>query len=408
VRGQDDRKKAVAAEPGLEHSGTVAVDRAAETLDEPADTGDGATLTDTGSDGVTLEGPVAAVRTPTVPAERGAPVEGPPVGRYRPLREIGHGGMGRVVLADDTRLARRVALKTVLGDMSARARLRFLEEARATAQLEHPNIVPVYDLEGIEAGEPFFSMRFVEGRSLASAIDALRAGEPGGPGPAELLLVFLKICDAVAYAHDRGVLHRDLKPDNVMLGRFGEVFVMDWGLARVGSRPDDSGEWAVTTVRDSAPAALTAVGTILGTPGYMAPERISGDPEAIDARSDVWALGAILYEVLTLEPAVDGPNTFAILAATTKGEIVRPRLRAPSRNVSAGLDAVVMRALALRPEDRTPSAAALREAIAAELEGSREAARRRAAAETKLQAAGRHLARHREAVQRVPTIGARV
>ncbi len=322
--------------------------------------------------------------------------------RYRVLSEIGRGGMGRVLVAEDDWLGRRVALKARIDDTaSERSKLRFREEARATAQLEHPNIVPVYNLDADEDGRPRFSMRLVEGTSLGEVIESLGRGEREARdrwGPAELLLVFTKICDAVAYAHSRGVLHRDLKPDNVMLGRFGEVFVMDWGLARVGEtgiEDEQSGERRVSSVRDSG-AELTMAGSIVGTPGYMAPEQARGALSELDARSDVWALGAILYELLTLERAIQGEHLGAILLATAAADVVPPRVRSPRRGVSEGLEAVVMRALAAKPAERYQSVGELREAVAQELEGSREAARRRLAAEEKLAAAKGHLARHRE------------
>jgi serine/threonine-protein kinase len=321
--------------------------------------------------------------------------------RYAEIGELGRGGMGRVALVEDRRLGRRVALKTRLSrDDDRRAGLRFLEEARATAQLEHPSIVPVYDLDRDADGRPFFTMRAVGGRSLTAVLDALRGGA-AEPTLAELLLVFLKVCDAVAYAHDRGVLHRDLKPDNVMLGAFGEVFVMDWGLARVGdgdgqapaeAEDEASGSSSVRSVRPDS-GRLTAAGSLVGTPGYMAPEQARGT-EALDERADVFALGAILYEMLTLRPAIEGERGSVRLVRTINESPPPPHERAPERKVPRGLSALTMRALARDRDARLPTVMALRDGVAAELEGSREAARRRAEAERKLARAEAHLREH--------------
>ncbi|MCS6797635.1 MAG: bifunctional serine/threonine-protein kinase/formylglycine-generating enzyme family protein, partial [Myxococcota bacterium] len=341
--------------------------------------------------------------------ERGTepPMDGFPDDRYRVLREIGRGGMGRVVLVEDVRLGRAVALKTLLDDRDqARTRRRFLEEARATAQLEHPSIVPVYDLGETTGGRPYFTMRALDGRLLSDVLVALRAGDREAQrrwDQAELLLAFLKVCDAVGYAHARGVLHRDLKPDNVMLGTYGEVFVLDWGLARVATsdtpvgQTDASDGRRVRSVREDAADGdvLTMAGAIVGTPGYMAPEQVRGGAP-VDVRADVFALGAILYEILTLERAIEGDSIPQRLMNTMMGRIVPPRERAPDRAISAALEAIVLRALDRDPDGRWSSVPELRAAVANELEGSREAARRRAEAERLLAVARRHLARAHE------------
>ncbi len=330
--------------------------------------------------------------------------------RYLELAELGRGGMGVVMLAHDRELGRDVAIKYHRSN-DERASIRFIEEARATAQLEHPSIVPVYDLIHGEAGA-YFTMRSVSGRSLRTAIDQLRANDPAATeelSQAALLLVFLKICDAVAYAHSRGVLHRDLKPENVMLGRFGEVFVMDWGLARVDGAAAPSleagsidsggasvsGERPVSSMRESG-GKFTLVGAILGTPGYMAPEQVRGDPSALGVCSDVFALGALLYEMLSLEPAIGGVHVHARLVATLLDPIVSPSTRAPSRGISSELDAVCVRALAWEPRDRFEGVPALAEAIRRALEGAERTQRRRASALVKLAEADRKLETHHE------------
>jgi len=191
--------------------------------------------------------------------------------RYTIQRELGSGGMGAVYLAEDTELERPVAVKVLhVEDGSPELADRILLEARAMAQLEHPNILPVYDVGRLPEGRLFFVMRYVEGQRL----DAY--GDAGHTLP-ERLRLFGKICDAVAFAHSRGVLHRDLKPENIMVGRFNEVLIMDWGLAR----------W----LREQEPG-----GRVMGTPDYMAPEQQRGDP-TVDERADVYALGRILQEL---------------------------------------------------------------------------------------------------------------
>jgi serine/threonine protein kinase len=319
--------------------------------------------------------------------------EAPPRGlpsRYRIERIVGRGGMGVVTLAIDERLGRPVAIKSARAGTSRdeRKRRRFLAEARATAQLAHPSIVPVHDLVETDEGELAFSMSFVEGRSLSEAIEELRRGTEPVLSRTELLLAFTKICDAIAYAHDRGVLHRDLKPQNVMLGRFGEVLVMDWGLA--GARETDATSSPVTFASEPRETAITTPGTIVGSPGYVAPELVRGAPASV--ASDVFALGAILYEMLALVRAIPGDLPAAILANTVVHPITSPRERAPSRDIGPGLEAIVMRALAPEPSHRFESVLALRAAIAEELELSSRTEQRRAQVQACVDRAAAHRA----------------
>jgi len=229
---------------------------------------------------------------------------------YRLLERIARGGMGVVFTAEDERLQRRVALKVLdlpgaAGDLAN----RLIREARVLARLEHPGIVPVHDVGTLADGRVFYTMKFVEGHRLDQHIESV-ASTP------DRLRIFLRICDAVAFAHARGVLHRDLKPANIMVGPFGEVLVMDWGLAkilreknRIEARVVDPGQTIVEKQNRSFESdgalqfsAITQHGMVMGTPGYMSPEQARGDVEHLDARSDIFSLGALLRFLLTGNP----------------------------------------------------------------------------------------------------------
>jgi serine/threonine protein kinase len=277
--------------------------------------------------------------------------------RYRLLEAIGRGGMCTVFLAEDPSLGRRVALKVLdVPDASGELAFRLEREARILARLEHPGIAPVHDVGRLPDGRVFYAMKFVEGPRL----DAFAASKASLPSR---LRVFQRIVEAVAFAHDRGVLHRDLKPENIMVGPFGEVLVMDWGLAKAlgDSAPDPGG----ATAHEAGPH--TGHGMILGTPGYMAPEQERGEVDALDARTDVYALGAVLYFLLT---------------KTTAEGVPRPLL------------AVCAKAMAQDPNDRYSGAMALDAEIGRYLDGRRVEAH----PESPLQKAARLYARHKAAV----------
>jgi len=270
---------------------------------------------------------------------------------YRLGPELARGGMGRVLIAEDLRLGREVAVKQLLDDSPA-LRQRFEREIRITATLQHPGIVPVYQAGTAEDGAPFYAMRRIHGRSF----DVVIAEATTVAARLALLPRFLVAAEAIAYAHARRVIHRDLKPHNILIGEFGEVVVVDWGLAkRLDAADDDAAPLApLAPARSTAVAsALTQAGAVMGTPAYMAPEQASGDPA--DSRSDVFALGAVLYHLLSGGPPYAG--TGRTLEDIVAGRIVPLAQRTP--DVPADLSAIVTRAMAIDPVARYADAGAL-------------------------------------------------
>jgi serine/threonine protein kinase/tetratricopeptide (TPR) repeat protein len=287
--------------------------------------------------------------------------------RYTLTRLHAKGGIGQVWLARDQDFGREVALKELRTEQASNPAVwaRFLEEAKITGQLEHPGIVPVYEMARRPEGQtPFYTMRFVRGRTLTEAVrDYHRRLGEGKDTPldlADLLNAFVGVCNAVAYAHSRGVIHRDLKGQNVVLGDFGEVIVLDWGLAKLVDRPEGTLTPAVS-VEHTEDRSETLQGQVLGTPGYMAPEQAEGDLGRIDRRTDVYGLGAILYEILTGRPPFTGDTTVEVLRKVVADPIDRPRSINPS--ASAALEAVCIKALEKKPELRYASARELADEV---------------------------------------------
>jgi PAS domain S-box-containing protein len=289
--------------------------------------------------------------------------------RYRLTRLHASGGIGRVWLARDNAFGRNVALKELRPERAAASShtARFLQEARITGQLEHPGIVPVYELaKRGEDQQPFYTMRFVKGRTLSEVARAWHEGRARTDGLMHdlvpLLNAFVTVCNTIAYAHSRGVIHRDLKGGNVVLGDFGEVVVLDWGLAKLVDRPIDPEEWLV--VPDPAvigDVALTVQGQAIGTPAYMSPEQASGRLDLIDRHTDTYGLGAILYEILTGQPPFSGSDTHEVLRKVREEQPQAPReLWA---DVPPALEAICLRALAKVPEERFQSASELATAV---------------------------------------------
>ena len=319
--------------------------------------------------------------------------------KYDLERLVATGGMGVVYQARDVNCDRTVAIKVLLSDEEHEKenRSRFVSEARITSGLEHPNIIPIHELGKDSTGNVFYSMKFIRGMTLGDVLNDIRKGRrdvidqyPLG----RLLTIFQKTCDAVAFAHAHGVVHRDLKPGNIMIGNYGEVLVLDWGLARkvsAGPEPEpatpaaapkielreEDGGRIIDTIRvDTSAAGLKTIsGTVLGTPGFMAPEQIRKDG-VIDARTDIYALGAILYSILTLASPVREKKIPDLLRLILSGDIVPPAAynpwgpgqpanlpHCPGRQIPAVLSDVAMRAMSVDPAERYPSVKELQQEI---------------------------------------------
>jgi serine/threonine-protein kinase len=275
--------------------------------------------------------------------------------------ELARGGMGAVRVAFDVSLQRRMAAKVMHEASYERLMLvhGFLREAQVTGQLDHPNIVPIYELGRDERGGLYFTMKLIEGQSLRALI---RRRPPANyEALYNRLEIFIKVCDALAFAHSRGVIHCDIKSANVMVGEYGEVLLMDWGGARLLEPPPgrDTSGW----VRDSLPSLskYDTEGLVLGSPAYMSPEQAGARP--LDERSDVFSMGALLYELMTGRPPYKRKDSYEALALARAGEIVPPdQLPGMPVHVYLGeLLRIVMKALARRPEDRYPGVEALKQ-----------------------------------------------
>ncbi len=319
--------------------------------------------------------------------------------KHKVLGSIGGGGMGVIHQARDLRIRRTVAMKVIktASQFSRENVLRFVEEAQVTGQLQHPNIVPVYDLSLDEHGEVFYTMKYVKGITLDQLLSGLRKADSEMLAKyplATLLTVFQKICDGVAFAHSMGVVHRDLKPDNVMIGEYGEVLVMDWGLAKKiahggGEQAEREGE--AKTLEPDLRGFETLNGLIVGTPPYIAPEAARGDLDQIDPRSDIYVLGAILYAILTLRAPYLGKEFAELIEQIVSGKFPHPSsynqsakagrssspqegdadvhhhdlAHLPGKRVPEGLAAIVLKAMSYAPDERYKSVADLQAEITA-------------------------------------------
>jgi serine/threonine-protein kinase len=317
------------------------------------------------------------VATPTVdesagPADDAEPRADRPLlaERYRLARLIGKGGMGEVIAARDEQVGRDVAIKRMRASApSERAIKRFLREASIQGRLEHPAIVPVHEIGHDSDGLPFFVMKKLTGITLGKILVTAERREAFGLQ--RILRAFVDVCLAMELAHVRGVVHRDLKPDNILLGDYGEVYILDWGVAKIIGE-DDDGEFA--DVGSGSGEHATVAGTTIGTPGYMPPEQACGSRN-IDGRTDIYALGCVLFEILSGEP-LHPRGTEGMHSALSGGES-RPSRRAPGREIAPELDALCVAATAARPDERIQSARELGDSVQRFLDGDRDLARRR-------------------------------
>jgi hypothetical protein len=348
---------------------------------EPSETGggglDGSAGGAGGAEGRDLHGiDAGTVVAPSTPGDAAAPGSLPPramppvlAGRYRIGRRIGKGGMGEVIAARDEQVGRDVAIKRMRAAAPGEQAIgRFLREASIQGRLEHPAIVPVHELGHDEDGLPFFVMKKLSGTTLGKILadPATRARI----GLQRILRAFVEVCLAVELAHVRGVVHRDLKPDNILLGEFGEVYILDWGVAKIIGE-DDAGEFADL---HSGDRGATRAGAAIGTPGYMAPEQAHGLPD-VDGRADIYALGCVLFEILTGEPLHPRPGDTT--QRTTAERDPRPAPRATGRGMPPELDALCAAATAPERARRIATARELGDRVQRFLDGDRDLARRR-------------------------------
>ena len=291
--------------------------------------------------------------------------------RYPEFTKINEGGMKRIQSGTDTIIGREVAIARMHSCDDSDDLELFLREGRITACLEHPNIMPVYDIALDQEGLPFFTMKLIKGENLGRILNKINKD----PAYAEkfrlpvLLEMFMKICDAMAYAHSRGVIHLDLKPDNIEISGFGEVLVCDWGLARLLDEADPELIMKDGVAGPLADINRTMSGIVKGTPGYMAPEQANPKSHGKTKQTDIYSLGAILYTILTLQKPIDGEDTMEIIAKTAVGEFIEPRYRAPERKIPYSLNAVVCKAMATDPQNRYDTVESLQQEVRAYMEG---------------------------------------
>ncbi|MBD3419659.1 MAG: protein kinase [Chitinivibrionales bacterium] len=294
--------------------------------------------------------------------------------KYRNATRIAQGGMSEIFEARDVNLGRKIAMKLLASEETDQKRRRFINEARITGQLEHPNIIPVHELGINQQGKLYFTMKLVKGQSLKDVLEDMRTHFPQSQSKytlGKLLVAFVGVCNAISFAHARGVVHRDLKPANIMLGEFGEILVADWGLALVREEGTSDAD-SVISILDYHAENKERVSSkiVVGTPGYMAPEQVLSGTTHIDERADIYALGAILYEILTLNYPVHANSYHEFIENVVRGKITPVDVSAPpDRHVPQDLAAIALKALQRNPDDRYASVRDMRRDIERFLSG---------------------------------------
>ncbi|MDI1430430.1 serine/threonine-protein kinase [Polyangium sorediatum] len=332
-----------------------------------------------------LPPPPSVLRTTVLPRVEGDGAEVRLVpeskSRYEPIKTLGAGGMGEVVLVHDQDIARKVAVKRLLPEASDPGMLaRFVDEIRTVGRLEHPNIVPIHDVGVDELGRYFFVMKYVEGETLETIIRKLADGDPESHAKYTFerrVEIFIDVLQALAYAHANGVVHRDVKPANVMVGRYGEVVLMDWGIAKPIAAERDLARGADATLGDETERGrmfLTHVGMLVGTPAYMSPEQARGDVDQLDTRSDLYSACVLFHELVTLRHYLADKQTLGdILTGVMEHELTVRDMKRHGHPAQEGLPPELVHfavdGLAKDPAKRYPSAGQMIELLRQTLEG---------------------------------------
>lgn len=307
---------------------------------------------------------------------------------YSGFSVVSKGGMGTILRTTDTNCGREVAMKlSTSSEDGSEALERLLHEARVTANLEHPNIIPVHEINCDSNDNVYFTMKYVQGDNLDTVISMLRKNDPvylKDYSLSRLLNIFLRICDGVSFAHSKGVIHRDLKPENIMVGDFGEVLIMDWGIAKVLSETEEESRlndshFISKNFKGDKNFKKTHCGAVFGTPAFMAPEQIRGNNHLVDRRTDIYALGGILYTILALRYPIMESEISELFSRAIVGDVLPPSklkcsknkrlMHLPAHCVPEALSAVAMKALSIEQKDRYQSVQFLQEDIRAYLGG---------------------------------------
>ena len=294
---------------------------------------------------------------------------------YRVEDQIATGNMGAIYKAYDMKLRRTSVLKIILPNIKKKAGqvVRFVDEARITGKLEHPNIIPINDIGVLEDDQVFISMKYIQGEQLRLILKNIQDADPEYTSKYtlySLLTIFRKVCDACAFAHSKGVIHRDIKPENIMVGDYGEVLLVDWGLAKLKDQPEEPVYTKYDRLKlENISATQSQVGAVKGTPAYMSPEQARGLVDKIDRRTDIFLLGTTLYTISTLHEPFSGRDIYEVVTNSENCNFTPPHLKAPERQIPEELGNIIVRAMAKNPDDRYQSVEELCEDIDALMEG---------------------------------------